>query len=153
MKRTVIIVIILISVNCIGQTLNDTIPYLQSKILPNMSLYQDKPLSTLLDNIPYTIKGYNTIAGASKEFITDSELGGVTLFLSPKKSAISLVFDKNYTPKTIMVYFKNISSIPKAFSGVFLTCVKADNWDDYIKNEFRKPIYIVDRIEFQDVKF
>jgi len=34
MKKTIIIVIILISANCFSQTLNDTIPYLKSKILP-----------------------------------------------------------------------------------------------------------------------
>lgn len=73
---TIIVAAILISTNCFSQTLNDTIPYLKSRILPNISLYQDKPLSTLLDNIPYQIKGYNIIGGASKEDFTDTELAG-----------------------------------------------------------------------------
>jgi hypothetical protein len=156
MRKIIIIAILLISTNCFSQTLNDTIPYLKSKILPNISLYQDKPLSTLLDNIPYLIKGYNTRGGDEKYPFTDTELKGVVLYLSPKLSVISL-FNKdarlNYSPKTITVYFKNISNLPKCYDGSFLKSPDDNNWDDYIKNEFRKPIYIVDRIEFEDVKF
>jgi hypothetical protein len=154
---TIIAAILLISTNCFSQTLNDTIPYLKSKILPNMSLYQDKPLSTLLDNIPYAIKGYSIRGGAIKHPFTDTELEGVILFFSYKKGLLSLLMDKNeslnYFPKTITVYFKNTTNLPKAYSGMFSTCTNANNWTDYIKNEFRKPRYIVDRIEFQDVKF
>ncbi len=156
MRKTIIIAILLISTNCFSQTLNDTIPYLKSKILPNMSLYQDKPLSTLLDKLPYPIKGYKTKGGVEKYPFTDTELAGITLYLSPKLSVFSLL-DKdtrlNYAPKTITVYFKNISNLPRCYDGGFLNSPDANNWSDYIKDEFRKPRYIVDRIEFQDVKF
>lgn len=54
---------------------------------------------------------------------------------------------------TIIVYFKNSSKHPRYYDGTFMKSPDANNWNDYIKNEFRKSIYIVDRIEFQDVKF
>lgn len=100
---------------------------------------------------------YSIIGGASKEDLKDTELKGVILFLSPKKGVLSLLMNKNeklnYFPKTITVYFKNISNLPRYYDGTFRNDTDANNWTDYIKNEFRKPKYIVDRIEFQEVKF
>ncbi len=101
------------------------------------------------------IKVYNIIGGAIKENFKDIELKGVTLFFSPKKGTLALLFDKNerlnYSPKTITVYFKNTNSLPRYSDGTFMNFADPNNWTDYIKNEFRKPRYIVDRIEFNDV--
>jgi len=59
----------------------------------------------------------------------------------------------NYFPKTITVYFKNTTNLPRYSDGTFRNESDANNWTDYIKNEFKKSRYIIDRIEFQDVKF
>jgi hypothetical protein len=143
MKKTLILVAIIISTSCLSQTINDTIPYLKSEIINNISLYKDKPLSILLDKIPYPIKGYSLIAGNTNP-VKDTKVAAITLFVSGKRSDSLFDENLNYSPKTITIYLKyeNILFLNPAFRN----SRDRNNWTSFIENEFRNSRYIVGNI-------
>lgn len=78
-----------------GQTLNDTIPYLQSKITNNISLYKDKPLSILLDKIPYSVKGYSKLGKDTNNSAGDIDLIGIIIVLKSKNRRNETLFKQS----------------------------------------------------------
>lgn len=143
MKKTLVLAAIIISTNCLSQTINDTIPYLRSKIINNITLYKDKPLSMLLEKIPYPVKGYTLIAGNTNP-VWDTKLVAIILFVSGKKSNSLFNENLNYSPKTITIYLKYENVL--FLNPVFKNSMDSNNWTNFIQSEFKNSKYIVGNI-------
>ncbi len=152
MKTIITLIILTLSTNCFCQSLNDTIPYLNSKIVSNMSNFKNEPLGLVLNNIPYKIKGYRLIKN-DPERLENTKLKGVVLFISTisndLENALNGTFsnnNNNYIPKSLTIYFKDYQN-HNYFKSPFFNSFESNNWNNLIESEFRKNVYIVSGIK------